>query len=271
MQQDFSWLATLADLAARRVPCVLVTVMEAKGSTPREAGTKMVVTADAQFGTIGGGNLEFEAIAEARKILDTAAVTMAVKDYPLGPKLAQCCGGAVSVLLESFIPTGKKLYLFGAGHVGREVVSVLSALPIDIIWVDSRAEEFPATLPANCTRHVTSAPLAVAADIDDHAYVLVMTHNHDLDYDIVRSVMQRGRFAYLGLIGSATKRARFEKRLVVDGVAPDDLPRMVCPIGLQGITGKHPREIAIATAAQLLHLGLTRMPEPCAQDAADMA
>ncbi|HCS23076.1 MAG TPA: xanthine dehydrogenase accessory protein XdhC [Alphaproteobacteria bacterium] len=262
MLQDFSWLSTLADLSARRVPCVLITVMEAKGSTPREAGTKMVVTADAQFGTIGGGNLEFEAVAEARKLLEAAISTAAVKDYPLGPKLAQCCGGAVSVLLESFIPTGKKLYLFGAGHVGREVVSVLSALPLDIVWVDSREGEFPAALPAHCKQKLTSAPLAEAENIDDNAYVLVMTHSHDLDYDIVRAVLQRGRFAYLGLIGSATKRARFEKRLTVDGITPEGLARLVCPIGVGGVTGKHPREIAIAVAAQLLSCGLTRTGAP---------
>lgn len=258
MLQDFSWLATLADLSARRVPCVLITVMEAKGSTPREAGTKMVVTHDAQFGTIGGGNLEFEAVAEARKLLEAPISTAAVKDYPLGPKLAQCCGGAVSVLLESFIPTGKKLYLFGAGHVGREVVSVLSALPLDIVWVDSREGEFPDVLPAHCQRKLTTAPRAEIEHIDDNTYVLVMTHNHDLDYDIVREVLQRGRFAYLGLIGSATKRARFEKRLTVDGITPEGLARLVCPIGVGGVTGKHPREIAIAVAAQLLSCGLTR-------------
>jgi xanthine dehydrogenase accessory factor len=258
MMQDFSWLSTLADLSARHVPCVLVTVMEAKGSTPREAGTKMVVTAEGQFGTIGGGNLEFEAVAEARLLLTDAQAATKVKDYPLGPKLAQCCGGAVSVLLESFVPTGKKLYLFGAGHVGREVVAVLSALPIDIVWIDSRAQEFPAVLPPGCTQKLTDAPLSQTAEIDENAYVLVMTHNHDLDYDIVRSVMQRGRYAYLGLIGSATKRARFEKRLVVDGIAAADLARLVCPIGIGGVTGKHPREIAIAVAAQMLALGLTR-------------
>ncbi len=258
MQQDFIWLATLADLSSRRVPCVLMTVMEAKGSTPREAGAKMVVTADGQFGTIGGGNLEFEAINEARKLLENAAPASAVKDYPLGPKLAQCCGGAVSVLLESFIPTGKKLFLFGAGHVGREVVAVLSALPIDIIWVDSRADEFPAQIPPCCTPVITSSPLSETGKIDKNAYVLVMTHNHDLDYDIVRSIIQQGRYAYLGLIGSATKRARFEKRLMVDGAAPDDLARLICPIGIGGVTGKHPREIAIAVAAELLSIGLTR-------------
>ncbi|MFN7114208.1 MAG: xanthine dehydrogenase accessory protein XdhC [Alphaproteobacteria bacterium] len=266
MLQDFSWLSTLADLSARRVACVLITVMEAKGSTPREAGTKMVVTADGQYGTIGGGNLEFEAIAEARALLTdaqasrqkNAQASTKVKDYPLGPKLAQCCGGAVSVLLESFVPTGKKLYLFGAGHVGREVVAVLAALPVDIVWIDSRADEFPAVLPPGCTQKLTAAPLAEAAEMDENAYVLVMTHNHDLDYDIVRSVMQRGCYAYLGLIGSATKRARFEKRLAVDGVAPAEMSRLVCPIGIGGVTGKHPREIAIAVAAQLLALGLTR-------------
>src|SRR4051812_38761431 len=111
---NHEWLPVLTDLSERSVACVLMTVMEAKGSTPREAGTKMVVTATEQFGTIGGGNLEFEAIGEARKILDAASGKTKVKDYPLGPALAQCCGGAVTVFLEPFIPSRKTVLLFGA-------------------------------------------------------------------------------------------------------------------------------------------------------------
>lgn len=258
VEQTFHWLAVLADLSARKVPHVLITVTEAKGSTPREAGTKMVVTADEQFCTIGGGNLEFQAIDEARKLLTAANSMPAMKDYPLGPKLAQCCGGAVTVLLEPFIPNPKKLFLFGAGHVGREVVKVLAGLPVNIIWVDERDNEFPPQLPAVVKKVVTSSAVSVLENLSADDYVLVMTHNHDLDYDIVRHAMKLGGFSYLGLIGSATKRARFDKRLQVDGIATLDLQNLICPIGIGGVKGKHPREIAIAVAAELLSFGLTQ-------------
>lgn len=256
-EQSFHWLSVLADLAAKRVPHVLITVTEAKGSTPREAGTKMVVTQGEQFCTIGGGNLEFQAIEAARDLLQTATTTPEMKDYPLGPKLAQCCGGAVTVLLEPFIPNTKTLYLFGAGHVGREVVKVLSGLPVNIQWIDERDNEFPAQIPPHCQKIVTTAPVSALAELDEDAYVLVMTHSHDLDYEIVLHALQQGCFAYLGLIGSATKRARFDKRLQVDGIAEGDLSRMTCPIGIGSVKGKHPREIAISVAAELLSLGLS--------------
>jgi xanthine dehydrogenase accessory factor len=252
------WLAVLSDLAARGTPCVLITVVEAKGSTPREAGTKMVVTGDKQFGTIGGGNLEFQAIGEARKLLDAANSNTTMKDYPLGPALAQCCGGAVTVLLEPVFPPGKTLLLFGAGHVGKEVVRVLEGLPAKIKWVDERADEFPAGMPAGCEKIHTSAPVDEIKTMPSDAFIIVMTHSHDLDYDIVKAAMKRGDFAYLGLIGSDTKRTRFEKKLLADGIKKDALTRLTCPIGIPAVTGKHPREIAVAVAAEILGLGLTR-------------
>jgi len=250
------WLSSLAALRDQDIPCVLITVVEAKGSTPREAGTKMVVTADRQFGTIGGGNLEFQAIDEARKILAAASSAPKTRDYPLGPALAQCCGGAVTVFLEPFISSGKTVLLFGAGHVGKEVVRVLEGLPIKVRWVDERAEEFPADVPKNCEKIVTARPLAKLEDISAQTYIIVMTHSHNLDFEIVKAALQKGGFAYLGLIGSDTKAARFKKRLQAAGL---DTSRLTCPIGIEGINGKHPREIAIAVAAELLSLGLT----PC--------
>lgn len=258
MSANHAWLPVLTELTAKGDPCVLITVMEARGSTPREAGVKMIATATAQFGTIGGGNLEFEALAEARKLL-AASSGPAVKDYPLGPRLAQCCGGFVTVFLEPFLPPSKTLWLFGAGHVGREVVKVLEGLPLKIKWVDERASEFPATLPDNCEKIVTSAPVAELRSADNNSYIAVMTHNHDLDFDLVRAAY-KGDFAYLGLIGSDTKRARFEKRLTADGVAAPHLAKLHCPIGV-GDTGKHPREIAISVAAELLMLGICKGAE----------
>lgn len=253
------WLATLAKLMDDGTPCVLVTVLEAKGSTPREAGTKMVVTKDTLYHTIGGGNLEHEATEEARKLLAETATGPSRRDYSLGPKLAQCCGGAVSIMMEPFWPVNTTLYLFGAGHVGREIVDVLAGLPIKIKWVDERENEFPATLPANCEKIVPDAsPRDVLNDAAAGAYILVMTHLHPLDFKIVRKAFEKGDFAYLGLIGSKTKRKRFESMLVEDGVAKAELERLACPIGIDGITGKHPREIAVAVAAELLQLGITR-------------
>lgn len=251
------WLHVLTDLRDGGTPAVLVTVAAAKGSTPREAGAKMVVTADAAFGTIGGGNLEHEAMAEARALLASATATPELKSKPLGPALAQCCGGQVSVLLEPFLPVTTRLLLFGAGHVGREVVAVLAGLPLRIDWIDSRQAEFPAAIPPHATRRLTAAPRAEIEAAPPGAYYLVMTHSHDLDQELVEAILRRGDFAYCGLIGSKTKRARFEKRLLAAGIPAQMLTRLSCPIGVPGVTGKRPREIAIAVAAELLALGLS--------------
>ncbi len=253
------WLDVLTDLRASETPCVLITVTEAKGSTPREAGTKMVVTAEKQFGTIGGGNLEFESVEAARKLLVSATGGTQTKDYPLGPALAQCCGGHVTVLLEPFVTQRKKILLFGAGHVGREVVKVLEGLPVNITWVDERADEFPETIPQNCRKIVTTRLTDKIKDATENTYIIVMTHDHGLDFEIVKAALEHGAFAYLGLIGSKTKSARFRKRLQALKL---DTQKLVCPIGIRGVSGKHPREIAIAFAAELLTLGLT----PCMEE-----
>jgi xanthine dehydrogenase accessory factor len=243
------WLDTLAALRARRAPCVLVTVVEALGSTPRDAGTKMVVTADALHGTIGGGNLEHKAIGEARRLLDRGETRPRMREFPLGPLLGQCCGGSTSILFEPMVPVARRLWLFGAGHVGRAVVDVLGGLPVAIDWVDPRVQEFPETVPPEVTVRVEADPAALVAGIPAGAAVLVMTHSHALDEAIVATALARDDLAYVGLIGSDTKRARFAKRFRAQGLAPE---RVVCPIGVEGIADKHPRAIAIATAAQLL-------------------
>jgi xanthine dehydrogenase accessory factor len=253
-----AWLTDVAALTARRVPCVLITVTEAKGSTPREAGAKMVVSQDEQLGTIGGGNLEHQAIAEARALLAAATSTPTSRDYPLGPTLAQCCGGAVTVLLEPLLPPRRTLHLFGAGHVGREIVAVLAGLPVHVRWIDERASEMPDAVPPIAEPVITSAPVAEMRTVGPDDLVLVLTHSHDLDYEIVRAALVHGRFAYLGLIGSGTKRTRFEKRLLADGIAEREVARLVCPIGLPGVGGKHPREIAVSVAADLLARGISR-------------
>ncbi len=322
-----AWLDYLVgEIAGNKVPCMLVTVAETKGSVPRDPGTRMIVSADTLFGTIGGGALEFEAIAEARARLkethDSGVVT-----YPLGPELGQCCGGSVIVLFEDMgrgdlaylerlqamsangtvarasayvagqpperiiaepsrdgggeigefarqaLANGAPriveeksriiyaepvresrpaLWLFGAGHVGKAVADACAALPFKITWVDARADMFPDPLPRGVVRFDTARPELAVKEAPRGAHFLVMTHSHPLDQKICEAVLLRRDAAYLGLIGSKTKKAQFLKRLKAKGLNEEQLSTLICPIGLPGIAGKAPAVIAASVAADLL-------------------
>ena len=252
------WLEALTALTAQGRPAVLVTVLRAAGSTPREAGAKMVVSGDAIHGSIGGGHLELEAIGTAREVLASSSAGQPTpplsRDLGLGPSLGQCCGGAVTLLFEAVLPARWRLAVFGAGHVGRALVKLLGDLPCRVDWIDPREGEFPAEIPGNVRPVVTDAPEADVLDLPPGCDVLVMTHSHELDLRILEAALRRRDVRYLGLIGSRTKRARFEARLAGRGFPPEDLARIVCPIGIPGAGGKLPAEIAIAVAAQLLQL-----------------
>lgn len=244
--------ARLAELARAGEACILVTVAASAGSTPREAGAKMVVTREGITGTIGGGQLEFQAIETARGLLDAGQETPVLAQVPLGPAAQQCCGGHVALLYEPIPAPRLRLALFGAGHVARALVAKLADTPVRITWIDPRAEEFPTALPANATAVVTEKPIDEVARLAPGSHVLVMTHSHALDEALVAAVLRRGDAAWIGLIGSASKRARFFHRLRGQGYDPENLARVTCPIGMPGITGKEPGVIAIAVAAQLL-------------------
>lgn len=251
------WLNALSDLETRGIPAVLITVAATDGSAPREAGTKMVVTATETFATIGGGTLEFRAIEIARRML-AGRQGPALRKFPLGPDLGQCCGGHVTLLFEPQRPDLFTIALFGAGHVGKAVVQVLSALPCRIRWFDPRPDAFPDHVPPGVEIEVTNAPEREVATLPDDAWLLIMTHSHAVDLGITAKALQEDRFAYIGLIGSATKRARFEKRCRELGLGDAQLAKLVCPIGIEGISGKHPGEIAIAAAAEILRLRESR-------------
>ncbi|MDX6751531.1 xanthine dehydrogenase accessory protein XdhC [Geminicoccaceae bacterium 1502E] len=257
--------AALAHLD-RGEPAVLVSVAETRGSTPRETGAVMLVAERAVAGTIGGGQLEWRAIEAAREML-AGGEAVAELNLPLGPLLAQCCGGQVVLRLARLAVTQRGgieqaleqaaerlplVALFGAGHVGRAVASALAPLPCRIVWIDSRKNEFPARLPANATPRLADEPAALAASLPAGAFWLVMTHSHPLDLDIVEAALRRDDVAWLGLIGSDTKRARFTSQLKARGVSAERIGRLVCPIGLAGIAGKEPAVIAASVAAQLL-------------------
>jgi xanthine dehydrogenase accessory protein XdhC len=258
--------SALHELLARGEPAVLVEVAALKGSAPREAGARMLVTARAIHGTIGGGRLEWEATLRARTLLEGNEPS-ALLEVPLGPEIGQCCGGFVSLRLRRADDAiraeleaieqaeDEKLplvLLFGAGHVGKALASALAPLPLRVRWIDGRAGEFPDPPIPGPEVVISERALAAVDAAPAGAAYLVLTHSHALDSMVCAAVLQRGDFAYLGLIGSRTKRARFERGFRDLGIPEDRIARLVCPIGGNRIKDKRPAVIAAMTAAELI-------------------
>ena len=289
----------------------LVTLARVEGSSPREAGTRMVVRPSGGFhGTVGGGALEFAALEAANEALRRGRGPTRRRSLALGPELGQCCGGRVEWRIETFDkrdlndlsplaiaevggasatlsarlePDGRvqrtlgsgvserrlarlaeeswteplgllvrAVYLFGAGHVGRALALALAPLPFAVRWIDPRRDAFPTHAPVNVTLIHAPEPPAELVSAPDSALVVVMTHSHALDLEIVAEALRVERFGYVGLIGSATKRARFLSQMRAAGRTEVQLARLVCPIGVPGLESKDPAVIAASTAAQLL-------------------
>lgn len=320
------WIEELSDLTASGQAVVLVTVAGVRGSTPREPGARMIVTANETIGTIGGGQLEYQCTRVAVGLLDGDEMP-ALRKFPLGAALGQCCGGVVDVLFEpivsglpewlrdlralhgqrrpavlvsaidaasKFVVTAEEVFgtdvrdqpgklidqardilerrttqvidavlfgsvlgsdlniaVFGAGHVGAAVVNALSGLDCNIRWVDSRSDLFR-SVPRNVRTIEAAEPALEVAALPPGSCYLVMTHSHPLDFEICDRILRRRDATYCGLIGSLSKRRRFEKRFRQQGLSQDSIDKLVCPIGIDGISGKKPAEIAIAAAAEVL-------------------
>jgi xanthine dehydrogenase accessory factor len=324
------WIEELIDVTAAGEPAVLVTVAGIRGSAPREIGAKMIVTATETIGTIGGGQLEYQSTRVAAGMLGEEQ--MALRSFPLGSSMGQCCGGVVEVLFEpfvgeipawlrdlsalhgqrqpavvatrisrtkptKFVVTAESLFgieedaadtgmvaqarailegdrtacrnvqeffepvvmsdlniaVFGAGHVGSAVVATLSGLDCNIRWIDSRRNIFR-NVPGNVRPIEAAEPALEVAAMPPDSYYLVMTHSHALDFDICDRILRRQDARYCGLIGSLSKRRRFEKRYRQQGMSQELIDALVCPIGVNGISGKKPAEIAVSVAAELLKL-----------------
>jgi len=339
------WVAALVENTRGGAACVLVTVAATRGSVPREAGTRMIVSSSGPVGTIGGGHLEFRALAIARELLGAGAPgSCRLERFALGASLGQCCGGAVQVLFERIdgtsrvwveglvglldtqrtavsvteltepargegegagadarrtlvsceadggaslgaplhgdavtraremfaVPEGPcvrfeppllfdriapaplHVALFGAGHVGRAVIGMLGLLPCRVTWIDPRRAEFPEGVPANVRVVCDEGPEGEVDTLPAGTHVLVMTHDHALDERVCARALHRADLPWCGLIGSLSKRRRFERRLLGRGLPARALDRLHCPIGLDGIEGKHPGEIAVSVCAQIL-------------------
>lgn len=283
-----TWHQAIAQCEQKGCGYVLVTVLQSAGSTPRDTGTKMVVSGDSQFDTIGGGHLEYQAVSQAREMLIKGKHCQAVVSYPLSSKLGQCCGGAVKLLFEVMLGHQQHVAIFGAGHVAQALVPILAQLPLQIRWVDSREnffvsdtihntiydnnsqvvnnknESFPTELANNARR--LAAPLSnvqtIANDepaqvieaLPESAWVIILTHNHQLDYELVETALKHPHLDYIGMIGSATKAKRFTTKLAHRGFSEQQIERLISPIGNLSIAGKRPIEVAVAISAQLINL-----------------
>jgi len=258
---------TLFTKQLAREGAVLVTVESTQGSVPRGAGAWMAVFANNVVGTVGGGHLEFEAIAEARRYL-AAGAGQSQRRFNLGPSLGQCCGGVVQLrfelvgpadvqaLAQRLAPQLAPVALFGGGHVGQALVHALAPLPFAVRWIDSRDEIFPSQLPANVVSEHSDPVHAAVRDLAAGSRVLIMSFSHAEDLDVVAACLRRLReqddLPYIGLIGSASKWATFRHRLEERGFIGAELARITCPIGLPGIHGRQPEVIAASVAAQIL-------------------
>jgi xanthine dehydrogenase accessory factor len=319
------WPSALSHVLLRTPVVVRIVLATVRGSAPREPGVAMLLSSEGIEGTIGGGQLEWQALGVARAMLVDATEPARLQRLVLGADLGQCCGGVVEVWIERYtraerglldaamiaahqgpavlestiVGTGVSrrlvcaeglgvdadqllrapralapprvrcgtdatvlrerldvalptLWLYGAGHVGQALTRILSELPLRLTWVDSRADVLPAAVGDSVQTVHTEDPAATVSDAPPDAHFLVLTHSHALDYSLCRTILLRDDFAWLGLIGSSSKAARFRSRLTRDGLGPAAIERMVCPIGIPGIRSKWPAAIAVAVVAQLL-------------------
>ena len=230
----------------------IVTVIGVSGSTPREGGSKMIVTQSDTFDTIGGGQLEFLTTQRARELIVKGLLAQKLEHYPLSSKVGQCCGGAVNMLYEIFPAAARQVAIFGAGHVAQAVVKILSECDCRISWIDSRQEVFPSQLAPNVSKQCLQTPEDFLDALLPNADVLILTHDHALDYRLLLELLLHTDIASIGLIGSETKAKRFRQRLIHDGVPEQALARYVCPVGDTAIKGKLPMEVAVSICAQLL-------------------
>ncbi len=255
-----SWHAQLHRLQQEGLPHALATQVTSAGSTPREPGSRMVITATETFDTLGGGHFEWQVIEAARKRLGDNQTGITLEAFALGGRSGQCCGGFVNVLIEVFPGAATQLAVFGAGNVGRELVRMAGPLNWRIQWFDERDELFPGweREQPRLSRHDLADPEAAVASLNPGSHALVMTHDHGLDRALVDALLRRGDCASIGLIGSQSKWASFRSRLRATGHGEQALAQVRCPIGAapdgRKPSDKTPYAIALVSLAELVHL-----------------
>ncbi|MCV9961386.1 xanthine dehydrogenase accessory protein XdhC [Pararhizobium sp. BT-229] len=256
---------SLEAFLAREYKLVIVEIREAFGSTPRESGAFMLVSPTDAHGTIGGGQMEHLAIDNARALLAGVSDQLEM-DIPLGPDIGQCCGGrvvlsfrigndaaraALDAKLKQRLEALPEVWLFGAGHVGRALADALLLLPLKTHAVETRKSELD-LMSAGASHRLVAMPETVIGDIAPGSAVVILTHDHALDFLIARHALARNDLAYVGMIGSKTKRATFASWARQEGLGEQAIGRLVLPIGGKTVTDKRPAVIAAMTSAEIL-------------------
>lgn len=228
---------------------VLVRVASVAGSTPRDVGAWMLVAQGATYGTVGGGEAEHRAMQAARDFMVDKTAPRSL-DLPLGPEIGQCCGGRMVLELcevtldaiRALDNTPPQVFIFGSGHVGHALAKVLEGQEVSLRLIDERGD-FPG--------ETVAAPEMIVRSAEPGASYVVTTHSHAMDFLIASEALKRGDAAYVGMIGSQTKRARFESWLRENepGIAPD---KLICPMGATGLGDKRPQVIALHVAAEVM-------------------
>lgn len=253
------WIDAIAEMRERNTAFVLVTVLDVEGSAPRGQQSKMVITERKIFDSIGGGNLEHRAMNKARTMLVENKACSERHRYTLGQDLTQCCGGRVELLFECFPACAFNIVLYGAGHVGKSLIKILAEIPCRVLWLDSRDEMLAEAMqevgaPANVTAQVMVDPNVDVERCPDGSFFLVMTHSHEIDFELCEAILSRRDKHFCGLIGSRSKASKFRKRLHRKGYTKEELVSLTSPVGLQLGSGKQPMEVAVSIAAQLMQV-----------------
>ena len=298
MGESNSKIKQIIDKLSKYNTVARVVIISTKGSAPRKANAHMFVTENHIFGSIGGGQLEYQITSICREHLATLKkFGREVRKFALGPSLGQCCGGSVNALIEYFhysdiieirkleqarnlihelltdkfpyegnqslsldekkffqeqiIDTKTDLFIWGAGHTGREIISSTKSLPLTRYWIDISRERFPNIIDDDVNAIWIKDPTRLINNFPDGGIHLILTHSHALDLAIIQSLLKDNRFYKLGLIGSKTKKVRFRTQLVKAGFSLNDIEQIICPIGLPEITGDEPFRIALSVAGQI--------------------
>ncbi|MBX2835393.1 MAG: xanthine dehydrogenase accessory protein XdhC [Gammaproteobacteria bacterium] len=257
-----NWLDALHQAHALGQACVTVTILDVRGSAPRGVGARLLVSEQGEFDTIGGGALEMQAIQRARQILNQKGHHPLIESetYTLASELSQCCGGKVTLQFDYSPANEFFVTIFGAGHVSQAVVTILSELRCQVSVCDDRSEWVSQIQSRESAKAQVSVcalddnPYSIVEDARANTFFLVMTHSHDLDYTCVEAVLGRDDIAYCGLIASKSKAATFRSRLIKKGFTPQELQKLVAPIGQSVRTSNEPMAIAVASVADMLSI-----------------
>ncbi|GAC1044802.1 xanthine dehydrogenase accessory protein XdhC [Rhizobium sp. No.120] len=261
----------ICDFLHREPMSMLVEIIDVAGSAPRDTDAWMLVSERSIFATIGGGQLEYMAIDQARRALRSGLAAEPM-NVPLGPEIGQCCGGRVGLVFRAVTPelaqelmvrsdremaARPHVYVFGAGHVGDALALALSLAPLRVVLVDTREEELIASNLPRVETCLTAMPEAVVCDAPAGSSFVILTHDHALDFLIAAEALKRSDAAYVGMIGSKTKRATFRNWLSHESGQVELFDRLVCPIGGTAVKDKRPTVIATLAAAEIMTAALT--------------